>query len=76
MSTGYGYREGDTFSGVTIGVRVRKKGLSLFGIRHLMYLVRVLGVSVGAVGFSPRASFEWELSQRFGLFGTSGAERP
>ncbi len=26
MWKGYGYREGDTFSGVTIGVRVRKKG--------------------------------------------------
>ena len=30
MWKGYGYREGDTFSGVTIGVRVRKEGLPFF----------------------------------------------
>jgi len=30
MSMGYGYREGDTFSGVTIGVRVRKEGQPVF----------------------------------------------
>jgi len=36
MSKGYGYRGRDTFSGVTIGVRGRKKGLSLLGLSLIL----------------------------------------